>query len=257
MTMSWRENHPKRSDPCEFHLRSCPSCCFRRVWHTHSRPSQPLEGFDTLRRDLDASGNMAGLDAFRRQAIDLVTSDRVRSALSLAQEEPRTLERYSGVEQFLKARRLVEAGVGCITLSVGSWDTHRDNFSGMRNELPFLDRGVSALVQDLHERGLSNDVVTVVWGEFGRTPRINRDAGRDHWAPVMSVLLAGGRLRMGQAIGASSGRGEQPRERPCTVSQVLATLYRAIGIDPAMTFPNNTGSPVPILDDREPISQLI
>lgn len=216
-----------------------------------------LEGFDTLRRDLDTSGTMAGLDALRQQAFDLVSSDRVRNALSLSEEEPRTLERYSGVEQFLKARRLVEAGVGCVTLSVGSWDTHKDNFSTMRKELPFLDRGVSALVQDLHERGLSNDVVTVVWGEFGRTPRINMDAGRDHWAPVMSVLVAGGGLRMGQAIGATSGRGDEPRERPCTVSQVLAALYRTIEIEPARTFPNSTGRPVHILDDREPIRELL
>jgi hypothetical protein len=218
---------------------------------------QLLEGFDTLRRDIDASGTMAGLDAFQQQAFDLVTSGRVRNALSLAREEPRTMERYSGVEQFLKARRLVEAGVGCVTLSVGSWDTHRDHFSFMRNELPFLDRGVSALVQDLHERGLSNDVVIVVWGEFGRTPRINREAGRDHWAPAMSALLAGGGLRMGQAVGSTSARGEQPRERPCTVSQVLATLYRAIGIDPAMTFPNASGRPVHVLEDREPIRELV
>ena len=128
---------------------------------------------------------------------------------------------------------------------------------GQGRDLPFFDRGVSALVGDLHERGLANDVVVVMWGEFGRTPRINRAAGRDHWPAVMSALVAGGGLRVGQVIGSTTARGEQPRERRCTVSQVLATLYRAVGIDPAMTFPNRSGRPVHVLDDREPVRELL
>ena len=170
---------------------------------------------------------------------------------------PRSRDRYKGVEQFLTARRLIEAGVGCVTLAIGSWDTHGNNFQSLRRQLPILDRGIANLIQDLHDRGLGKDVVTVVWGEFGRTPRINRGAGRDHWPQVMSALVAGGGLKMGQAIGTSNARGETPRDRPYTVPQVLSTLYRAIGIDPALTFPNGSGRPMHILDDRSPVTELL
>src|SRR5207244_1327538 len=159
--------------------------------------------------------------------------------------------RYRGVEQFLTARRLVEAGVGCVTLSIGGWDTHGQNFQTLRRQLPQVDRGIANLIQDLHDRGLGNDVVTVMWGELGRTPRINRGAGRDHWSPVMSAFVAGGGLRMGQAVGSSTARGERPQDRRCTAPQLLATIYRAIGVNPAQTFPNGTGRPMHILDDRE------
>jgi uncharacterized protein (DUF1501 family) len=165
--------------------------------------------------------------------------------------------RYRGIEPFLTARRLVEAGVGCVTLGYGSWDTHAQNFNSMRRQLPVLDRAIANLVQDLHDRGLQEDVTVIVWGEFGRTPRINRNAGRDHWPQVMSALIAGGGLRMGQAIGASSARGEYPQDRPYTVSQILSTVYHAMGIDPAMTFLSNAGRPVYVLDDRSPVRELI
>src|SRR5262249_15211063 len=134
---------------------------------------------------------------------------------------------------------------------------HGNNFRTLARQLPQVDRGVANLIQDLHERGMQNDVVTVMWGEFGRTPKINNNAGRDHWAPVMSALVAGGGLKMGQAIGASTARGERPKDRPYTASQVLSPLYRAIGIDPAMTFPNGSGRPMHILDDREPVRELL
>jgi hypothetical protein len=128
----------------------------------------------------------------------------------------------------------------------------------MRRQLPDVDRGVANLIQDLHDRGLEKDVVTVVWGEFGRTPRINdRDGGRDHWAPAMSALVAGGGLKMGQVIGATSARGECPTDRPYRVPQVLSTLYRSMGIDPALTFPNSSGRPMHILDDRDPVVELL
>jgi hypothetical protein len=216
-----------------------------------------LEGFDDVRREIDASGTMAGLDSFTTRAFDMVTSGTVRNALDLSKEDANTRKRYQGVEQFLTARRLVEAGVGCVTLSIGSWDTHGQNFTSLKGQLPKVDRGIASLIQDLHERGLDKDVVTVMWGEFGRTPRINRGAGRDHWAPCMSAMVAGGGLRMGQAVGASSARGEYPRDRRYTVPQVLSTLYRAIGIDPAKTFPNGSGRPMYILDDREPVTELL
>ena len=200
---------------------------------------------------------MNGMDAFNTRAFDMVASGAVRRALDLSREDPRVRDRYRGVEQFLTARRLVEAGVGCVTLSYGGWDTHGQNFQTLRRQLPLLDRGIANLVQDLHDRGMAKDVSVVMWGEFGRTPRINGGAGRDHWSPVMSALVAGGGMKMGQMIGTSSARGEYPKDRRLTVSQVLGTLYRAMGIDPATTFPNQTGRPMYVLDDREPISELL
>jgi hypothetical protein len=213
-----------------------------------------LEGFDTVRRDLDNS--IAGLDTFTTRAFDMIASGGVRNALDLSREPQASRQKYQGVEQFLTARRLVEAGVGCVTLSIGGWDTHGQNFQSLRRQLPQVDKGVSQMIADLHERGLGDDVVSVMWGEFGRTPRINMNAGRDHWSPVMSALIAGGGLRMGQAIGSSTARGERPQDSRYTVPQVLATIYRAIGIDPATTFLNGTGRPVHIVEDRSPVREL-
>jgi hypothetical protein len=217
-----------------------------------------LAGFDSVRREIDASGTMKGLDSFTTRAFDMIASGTVRKALDLSREDPRVRDRYKGVEQFLTARRLIEAGAGLVTLSIGGWDTHGSNFKTLKKQLPEVDRGVANLIQDLHDRGMDKDVVTVMWGEFGRTPKINNsDAGRDHWAPVMSALVAGGGLKMGQAIGASSSRGEYPKDQPYRAAQVLSTLYRAVGIDPAMTFPNGNGRPMYILDDREPVTELL
>jgi len=219
---------------------------------------QLLNNFDSIRRDLDASGSMRGLDAFASRAFDMVASGATRRALDLTREDPRVLDRYRGVEDFLRALRLVEAGVGCVTLSFGSWDTHERNFMTLRTQLPMLDRGISNLIEDLHARGMDRDVATVSWGEFGRTPRINgSQGGRDHWSPVMSAMVAGGCMRMGQAIGSSSSRGEYPRDRRTNPSQVLSTISRALGVAPAQPFPNNSGRPMYILDDREPISELV
>jgi len=216
-----------------------------------------LHHFDDMRRDIDATGTLEAMDTFRGRAYDMILSGTVRRALDLSLEDARTRERYRGVEKFLLARRLVEAGVGAVTLDVGNWDTHFDNFPYLREWLPKVDRGVSALVDDLHARGLDRDVVTVMWGEFGRTPLINNRGGRDHWQPAMSVLLAGGGLKMGQTIGATTARGEEARDRPYRVPQVLSTVYHAIGIDPARTFNDLTGRPRHILDDREPIREML
>ncbi len=217
-----------------------------------------LDQFDQVRRDVDASGTMKGLDAFTARAFDMVASGTVRKALDLAHEEPRVRDRYKGVEQFLTARRLIEAGVGCVTLAIGGWDTHSSNFKTLKRQLPQVDRGVANLVEDLHQRGLDKDVLVVMWGEFGRTPKVNNsDGGRDHWAPVMSALVAGGGLKTGQVVGASSARGEYPKDRPCKPANLLSTFYRAMGIDPAMTFPNGSGRPVHLLDDRAPLTELL
>jgi len=217
-----------------------------------------LSNFDDVRRDIDATGTMKGIDSFTARAFDMIASGTVRKALDLTKEDPRSRDRYKGIEQFLTARRLVESGVGCVTLSIGGWDTHSSNFKTMRRQLPEVDRGIANLIQDLHDRGMEKDVVTVMWGEFGRTPKINgSDGGRDHWSPVMGALVAGGGLKMGQAIGASSARAEYPKDRRITVPQVLSTMYHAMGIDPSQTFPNGSGRPMYILDDREPVRELI
>ena len=217
-----------------------------------------LARFDTARREIDAGGSMRGMDAFAQRAFDMIASGAVRKALDLKNEDPRTRDRYRGVEQFLTARRLVESGVGCVTLSYGGWDTHSSNFKTLKKQLPELDRGIANLIQDLHDRGMEDDVVTVVWGEFGRTPKINgSDAGRDHWSPAMSALVAGGGLKMGQAVGSTTARGERPKERPYKVPSLLATLYQAVGIDPGMTFPNGTGRPMYVLDERQPVTELL
>jgi hypothetical protein len=216
-----------------------------------------LEGFDNIRREIDATGTAEGMDGYTARAFEIVASGGVRHALDLTREDLRTRERYRGVEQFLTARRLVEAGVGCVTLAIGGWDTHGQNFTTLRRQLPQVDRGVANLVQDLHDRGLADDVVVVMWGEFGRTPRVNQNAGRDHWPQVMSALIAGGGFRTGQMVGSSNARGERPQDRPCTVPQVLATIYQAIGLDPAQQFVDNAGRPRYILDDRTPIRELL
>ncbi len=217
-----------------------------------------LGKFDTARREIDASGTMKGMDSFTGRAFDMIASGIVRKALDLKNEDPKTRDRYKGVEQFLTARRLVEAGVGCVTLSYGGWDTHTSNFKELKRMLPELDRGIANLVQDLHDRGMQDDVITVVWGEFGRTPKINSsDAGRDHWAPVMSALVAGGGLKMGQMIGSTSAKGEYPKERPYKVPHLLSTIYSAMGIDPSFTFPNGAGRPMYILDDRDKVEELL
>jgi hypothetical protein len=217
-----------------------------------------LHAFDSVRRDMDASGTMKGMDTFAVRAFDMVASGTVRRALDLTREDPRVRDRYRGIEVFLTARRLIEAGVGCVTLAIGGWDTHSSNFKTLKQQLPQVDQGIANLIQDLHDRGMDQDVVTVMWGEFGRTPKINNnDGGRDHWSPVMSALVAGGGLKMGQAIGASSSRGEHPKDRPFHVSQVLSTIYHALGIDPSQTFPNGNGRPMYVLDDREPVTELV
>jgi hypothetical protein len=217
-----------------------------------------LSTFDNICREIDATGTMKGIDAFNGRAFDMVSSGAVRRALDLTREEPRSRDRYQGVEQFLTARRLIEAGVGCVTLAYGGWDTHTGNFRTLKQLMPALDRGVANLIQDLHDRGMERDVVTVMWGEFGRTPKVNgSDGGRDHWSAAMSALVAGGGLKMGQAIGSTNARAEYPRGRPYTPPQLLSTCYQAMGIDPSMTFPDGSGRPMYVLDDREPVTELL
>lgn len=216
-----------------------------------------LSGFDRFRNEADRTGVMTGMDSFTARAFEMITAPKTRDALDLNREDPRTRERYGTATQFLTARRLVEAGVRCVTLAIGGWDTHGNNFGHLRGQLPTVDQAVATLVEDLHARGLDHDCSVVMWGEFGRTPRINSGAGRDHWEPVMSALIAGGGLKMGQVIGKTNARGEVAIDRPITVQQVLATLYHGLGVDPATTLTSSSGRPMYLLDDRTPIGEMI
>lgn len=233
---------------------------------------QLLTSLDQIRRDVDASGSMAGLDAFQQQAINLLTSSRLREALDLSKEDSATRERYGkgdaknygdgaprNLEHFLLARRLVEAGARCVTLNFGRWDFHSNNFSEFKNTHgPQFDQGMSALVEDLHERGLDKDVSVVAWGEFGRTPTINKDAGRDHWPRVGGGLLAGGGMRTGQVIGATDRLGGEIAERPVHFGEVFATLYHLLGLNPlTTTVKDPTGRPHYLVDGHEPMRELI
>jgi hypothetical protein len=228
-----------------------------------------LGKFDTIRRDLDA-GAFDAADAYTRRALDVLTSSRLVEALDVTREDPRLRDRY-GVgdcvcvddggpcwnDQFLIARRLVEVGVRCVTLAFGRWDFHDKNFEQCREYLPRLDQALSALIDDLHQRGLDQDVSVVAWGEFGRTPRVNGQGGRDHWAQVSCALLAGGGMRTGQVVGATDRLGGSAVERPVHMQQVLATLYQKLGIDPRRTLTGPTGRPMPLLDHSEPIAELV
>ena len=142
-------------------------------------------------------------------------------------------------DQLLMARRLVEAGARCVTVAYGFWDTHGQNFRHLKQHLPLFDQGISALVEDIYARGLDRDVTVVVWGEFGRTPKINKDAGRDHWAPVNCALLAGGGMKVGQVIGSTDSSAARAAGRPDPVPDVLATVYHNLGIDPHALVPDS------------------
>jgi len=216
-----------------------------------------LNQFDDFRKESDTTGTANGIDQFTSRAFEIVSSGTVRKALDLSKEEAKVRESYRGVENFLTARRLIEAGVGCLTLSYGGWDTHVNNFVQLKRQLPILDRAIGNLVTDLKERGMLDEVAIVVWGEFGRTPKINGTAGRDHWPTAMNALVAGGGLRTGQVVGGTNSNAEKPKERGYPVQRVLSTVYHALGIDPGMTFLDTFGRPQHLLSDREPITELL
>lgn len=216
-----------------------------------------LQSFDLFNRELDTKGSMAAIDSYTQRALEMITAPRVREAFDVSQEAPETHARYGKYcENFLLARRLVEAGVAVVTLKVGDWDTHERNFRDMREQLPQLDQGVHALVTDLYDRGLDKDVAVVVWGEFGRAPRISRGDGRDHWPEAGAALVFGGGLKTGQVIGETDAHGGQSKGKPYTPSNVLSTLYRHLGIDPLTTIADYNRRPMHVLDDREPVREL-
>jgi hypothetical protein len=230
-----------------------------------------LKSFDSFRRDLDASGVMNGLDAFNEQAFGMLTSNKVLEALDIEKEDAKVRESYGKgdpknrddgapklMEHFLMARRLVEAGARCVTLAFSRWDHHGDNFGALRQDLPLLDQGLSALITDVYQRGLDKDVSIIVWGEFGRTPIINKDGGRDHWPRVSCALLTGGGMKLGQVIGSTDRLGGEAVERPVQFGEVFATLYHNLGIDlskPLLT--DLTGRPQFLVDGFEPMKELV
>ncbi|MGV3772516.1 MAG: DUF1501 domain-containing protein [Verrucomicrobiales bacterium] len=230
-----------------------------------------LKQFDQFRRDVDGSGLITGLDAFQQQAFGMLTSSRLLEALDLDKEDPKVRAAYGKGdakvhgdaapmlnEQFLMARRLVEAGVRVVTVAYGFWDYHGNNFGHAKNDLPLLDQGVTALINDLHQRGLDKDVTVVVWGEFGRTPVINKDAGRDHWPRVSCALLAGGGMKTGQVIGSTDRLGGEAASRPVHFGEVFSTIYHNLGIDVNTAMLTDlTGRPQFLVDGHGPIAEVI
>lgn len=221
--------------------------------------SKLLQKFDTLRRDVDASGVLAGLDGFKRQALEMVTGDAVREAFDVSREAPALRDRYGRHlygQSALLARRLVEAGTTCVTINTGYWDHHDNIDKGLEEQLTPLDAAIATLVEDLDERGMLDDVVIFSAGEFGRTPLINGHAGRDHWANCFSVLLGGGGLRGGQIVGASEAWGGRVKDRPVTPLDLLATIYDALGISLDTHYLDASGRPTSIVSTGKPILEL-
>ena len=223
--------------------------------------SSLLSSLDQIRRDVDASGEMVALDDFTKTAIDVVTSGRVADALDLKKEDPRIVARYGkGGSTLLTARRLIQAGVRVITMnSFGGWDTHSKNFITLKDRnLPQLDQAMSALIDDLSAQGMYDDVTIVLWGEFGRTPRVNGNAGRDHWPRLSMAFMVGGGTKGGVAVGQSSRKGEVAEKRPIDYQEVHATMYHNMGIDLHTTqFIDPAGRPQYILDHLDPIKELV
>jgi hypothetical protein len=230
-----------------------------------------LASFDQLNRARDATGAVTGVDSATELAFDVLTSSRLVDALDLSKEDPRLRDRYGtgqpykfqydGAptvnEHLLIARRLVEAGVRCVTLSYGRWDSHGDNFGLVRDHGPKLDQCLSALIEDLDVRGMLDDVTVIAWGEFGRTPRVNKEGGRDHWPQVSCAFLAGGGMRTGQAIGATNRLGEYAKDRPVQMAEIVATLYHNLGIDVSQTtLIDPTGRPQ-YLVEAPPLPELV
>lgn len=240
-----------------------------------------LTSFDNMKRGVDLKDSASAMDEFNEQAMSILTSDKARTAFDIAQEDDATRDKYGRHkwgQRALLARRLVEAGTTFVTMQMqnprttgaaGNWDIHAVNghlYDDMNGRLPIFDKAVSALVEDIHERGLDKRVMVIVSGEFGRTPRINpqkgtrsgvTQPGRDHWPGAMSVLVSGGGLKMGQVIGSTTAKGEYAKDRKLEPNDLLATVYRHLGVDASQPFYDHTGRPMPILPHGEPIAELL
>ncbi|MCE9528474.1 MAG: DUF1501 domain-containing protein [Planctomycetales bacterium] len=235
--------------------------------------TQLLSGLDRFSREADRSGMMGAVDSFTQQAVGILTSGKFAKALDLASEPAKGIARYSlpqpvervgtsddgsAVKKFLLARRLLEAGVRVVSLSLSDYDTHSGNFDRLRRLMPVLDCGLTAFVADLEERGMLPDVSIVVWGEFGRTPKINKSAGRDHWPGVGMALLVGGGMKTGQVIGSTDRLASIPTSRPVHYQDVIATLYHNLGINPtSTTLLDPSGRPQHVVDKGQVIGELV
>lgn len=231
-----------------------------------------LTSFDQYRRRIDGQLAAGQEDEFSERALGILSSSRLVDALDLSREAPQVRERYgqddanvlpysskgyqAQMSKFLAARRLVEAGARCVTVAFADFDWHGSNFAHGKKVIPLLDQGLAALVSDLHERGLDKDVSVVVWGEFGRTPKVNQNAGRDHWPRVMFAMLAGGGMKTGQVLGATNRFAEEPVARPVEVREVFATLYHNLGISLSTTIPDFNGRPQYVVEVQQPIREL-
>jgi hypothetical protein len=230
-----------------------------------------LASFDQMRRDLDVNGSLKGMDSITERAMGVLTSSKLVSALDISKEPERVRARYGDGkpykfqfdgaptvnDQLLMARRLVEVGVRCVTLTFGRWDSHGKNFDLVRDHGSKLDQAFTALVEDLDIRGMLENVTVIAWGEFGRSPRINKEAGRDHWPQVSCALMAGGGMKTGQVIGATNRLGEYAKERPVTFAEIHATMYHNLGIDVGQTtILDPTGRPE-YLVDAKPMKEVI
>ncbi|MBC7816820.1 MAG: DUF1501 domain-containing protein [Planctomycetaceae bacterium] len=219
-----------------------------------------LKTFDTLRRDIDETGVMEGLDTFKQQALEMVAGERMRAAFNLNAEDPKVRDQYGRHrygQSALLARRLVEAGARCVNINTGNWDHHNDIEKGLDEHLPPLDRAIATLVEDLDARGLLDDVIVYCAGEFGRTPRMNGHAGRDHWSDCFSVLLAGGGLHGGRIVGASEKWGGGVQERLVTPLDLLATIYHTLGVPLDTHYEDSSGRPTSIVGGGQPIQELL
>jgi len=242
-----------------------------------------LGSFDRFRRQVDQTQPGDGIDEFQQQAFEVITSPRLAEALDLSREDDGIRSRYglndtypneregkTLLDQFLLARRVIEAGARCVTLAFTrwpfgrmlqgdyNWDWHKDNFNEARGALPIFDLGMSAMISDLDERGLLDEIAVVAWGEFGRTPKINANAGRDHWPNVAGALVAGGGMTSGQVIGSTNRLGEEPLNRPVHFRDVFASFYHRMGIDVATTqFTDLAGRPQYLVGDHRPLPELI
>ena len=219
-----------------------------------------LQQFDTLRREIDQTGVMEGLDTFKAQALTMVSDDKMRAAFDLNSEDTALRDEYGRHrygQSALLARRLVESGARCVNINTGNWDHHNDIEKGLEDHLPPLDRAIAALIQDLDTRGMLDDVLVYCVGEFGRTPRMNGHAGRDHWADCFSVMLAGGGIHGGRVIGASEKWGGGVQERMVTPLDLLATIYRVLGVPLETHYDDASGRPTSIIGGGKPVYELL
>lgn len=229
-----------------------------------------LTAFDGFRREAD-NLTLSGTDAIYQQAFDVLTSSKLLNALDVSQEPEEVRERYGRGsdknvndgppvwnDQILQCRRLIEAGARVVTLGFGRWDYHNNNFGQMRERLPLLDKGISALVTDLDERGMLDDTSILICSEFGRTPKVNGKAGRDHWPRASCAVLAGGGMQNGQVIGSTTADAGVPDKRPVRYQEILATLYHNMGLDPKGFVRDDNDQPIKLLsENRSPMKELV